>query len=184
MNDSMNVPSSRSGGRFLMLAGLVVPVLGVTAYAIQFSFQRLMLPWYMPAAALLGVALVVASLSRRPSLLRVLALVVVMFLAGVRVHGPECHALGAVHWAYRHRSTLLGGALFLFLVWHYVITHPVRSHGEDYGAMAAGLLNAGLVLLSPIAGFLTGFPVAPAICACFQSRGTGSKLSEKKSNLE
>ena len=79
---------------------------------------------------------------------------------------------------------ILGGALFLFLAWHYVTTHPVRSHGEDYGAMAAGLLNVGLVLLSPIAGFLTGFPVTLAICAWFQSRGTGPKPSEKKSDLE
>jgi hypothetical protein len=82
MMDSINAPSARSSSRFLALAGLVAPVLGVAAYAIQLSFQRLMLPWHMPVAALLGVALVVASLSRRRTLWRVLALVVVMFLAG------------------------------------------------------------------------------------------------------
>jgi hypothetical protein len=79
---------------------------------------------------------------------------------------------------------ILGGALSRFLAWSFVTTHPVRSHGEDYGAMAAGLLYVILVLLSPIPGFLTGFPVALAICAWFQSKGTGPKPSEKQSNLE
>jgi hypothetical protein len=64
-----------------MLAGLGLAVLGVAAYAIQLSLQRLMLPWYMPAAALLGAALVVASLWRRRTVWRVLALVVVVLLA-------------------------------------------------------------------------------------------------------
>jgi hypothetical protein len=41
-----------------------------------------MMPWYMPAAALLGVALVVASLWERRTVGRVLALVVVLLLAG------------------------------------------------------------------------------------------------------
>ena len=82
MTDSMNARSPHLSSRFLMLAGLVVPVLGAAAYAIQLSFQRLMLPWYMPAAALLGVALVAASLWRRRTVWRVLALVVVTFLAG------------------------------------------------------------------------------------------------------
>ena len=65
-----------------MLAGLAVPVLGIATYLVQFSLQRLMLPWYMPAAALLGVALVFASLWKRRTVWRVLALVVVLLLAG------------------------------------------------------------------------------------------------------
>jgi hypothetical protein len=65
-----------------MLAGLAVPVLGIATYVVQFSLQRLMLPWYMPAAALLGVALVFASLWKRRTVWRVLALVVVLLLAG------------------------------------------------------------------------------------------------------
>jgi hypothetical protein len=68
-----------------MLAGLGLPVLGVAAYAIQLSVRRLMLPWYMPAAALLGVALVVASLWKRRTVWRALALVVVVLLAGFEV---------------------------------------------------------------------------------------------------
>jgi hypothetical protein len=65
-----------------MLAGLAMPLLGIVAYVIQFSLRRLMLPWYMPAAALLGVALVVASLRKHRTVWRVLALVVVVLLAG------------------------------------------------------------------------------------------------------
>jgi hypothetical protein len=82
MTDSTNGPPARSRGRLLMLAGLGLAVLGVAAYAIQLSLQRLMLPWYTPAAALLGVALVVASLWKRRTVWRVLALVVVVLLAG------------------------------------------------------------------------------------------------------
>jgi len=82
MTDSTNALPSRSGGRLLMLAGLIVPVVGVVAYVIQLSLQRLMLPWYMPAAAALGVTLMVASLWRQRTVWRVLALVVVVFLAG------------------------------------------------------------------------------------------------------
>ena len=81
MENPANAPPARSRGRFLMLAGLGLAVLGVAAYAIQLSLQRLMLPWYMPAAALLGVALVVASLWERRTVWRVLALVVVVLLA-------------------------------------------------------------------------------------------------------
>jgi hypothetical protein len=82
MTDSTNASPARSRGRLLMLAGLGLAVLGVAAYAIQLALQRLMLPWYMPTAALLGVALVGASLWKRRTVWRVLALVVVVLLAG------------------------------------------------------------------------------------------------------
>jgi hypothetical protein len=62
-----------------MLLGLGFAVLGVAAYPVQLSLQRLMLPWYMPTAALLGVALVTASLWKRRTVWRVLALVGVLF---------------------------------------------------------------------------------------------------------
>jgi hypothetical protein len=65
-----------------MVAGLGVTLLGAAGYAIQLNLQRLMLPWYAPTAALLGVALMVASLWERRTVWRVLALVVVTLLAG------------------------------------------------------------------------------------------------------
>jgi hypothetical protein len=81
MTESTNAPSAGSRGRLLMLAGLGLAVLGVAAYPVQLSLRRLMLPWYMPAAALIGVALVAASLRKRRTVWRVLALVLVVFLA-------------------------------------------------------------------------------------------------------
>jgi hypothetical protein len=78
---------------------------------------------------------------------------------------------------------ILGGALFYFLAWSFVTAHPIQSHGEDYGAMAAGILYTGLLLLSPIAGFLIGFPVALVICALIQ-RATEREPSGKLSDLE
>jgi hypothetical protein len=82
MTDSTNPPPARSQGRLLMLAGLGLPVLGIAAYVVQLSLQRLMLPWYTPMAALLGVVLVAASLWKQRTVWRVLALVVVVLLAG------------------------------------------------------------------------------------------------------
>jgi hypothetical protein len=68
-----------------MLVGLGLAVLGVAAYAVQLSLRRLMLPWYMPAAALIGAALVAASLRERRTVWRWLALVAVVLLAGVEL---------------------------------------------------------------------------------------------------
>jgi len=83
MTDSSSTPLAGTGGRLLVLAGLGLAVLGVAVYAIQLSLKRLMLPWYMPAAALIGLALVLASLWLRRTVWRVLALVVVGLLAGL-----------------------------------------------------------------------------------------------------
>jgi hypothetical protein len=57
----------------------------VAAYAVQLSLQRLMLPWYMPAMALLGLALVAMSLWKRRTVSRMLALLVVVLLAGAEL---------------------------------------------------------------------------------------------------
>ena len=68
-----------------MPLGLGLAVLGVAGYAAQLSLGRLMLPWYMPAAALLGVVLVVASLRKRRTVWRWLALVAVVLLSGAEL---------------------------------------------------------------------------------------------------
>jgi hypothetical protein len=75
----------RSRGRFLLLSGLGLTVLGVAAYAVQLSLRRLMFPWYMPALGLLGVALVALSLWRRRTAWRVLALLAVVLLSGAEL---------------------------------------------------------------------------------------------------
>jgi hypothetical protein len=77
--------SDRSRGRLLLLSGLCLAALGVAAFAVQLSLQRLTLPWYMPALAWLGAALIVASLWKRRTVWRGLALVAVVLLGGFEV---------------------------------------------------------------------------------------------------
>jgi hypothetical protein len=52
------------------------------AYTVQMSLQRLIVPWYLPIMASLGVVLVVLSIWKRRTVVRVLALVFVVLLAG------------------------------------------------------------------------------------------------------
>jgi hypothetical protein len=68
-----------------MLTGLGLTVVGMAAFAVQLYLGRLMLPWYMPAAAMLGVALVAASLRKQRTVWRWLALVVVALVGGFEV---------------------------------------------------------------------------------------------------
>jgi hypothetical protein len=68
-----------------MLLGLGLAVLGIAAYVLQLWLQRLSVPWYMPAATLLGAALVAASLWEKRTVWRILALVVVLLLGGFEV---------------------------------------------------------------------------------------------------
>jgi hypothetical protein len=69
-------------GRFLVLLGLLLAVLGIAAYIVQISLQRLWAPWYVPTLATLGALLVLVSLFERRTAWRFLALVVVVLLAG------------------------------------------------------------------------------------------------------
>jgi hypothetical protein len=57
----------------------------VVAYVVQIALGRLMLPWYMPALALLGVILVGMALWQKRTPWRVLALVAVVLLAGAEL---------------------------------------------------------------------------------------------------
>jgi hypothetical protein len=83
MTTSSLAATRRYPGRLYLALGLVVPFLGVIAFFVQvFSMERLTMPWYMPIAAVLGVLLVLASLSLARSVWRVLALVLVVLIAG------------------------------------------------------------------------------------------------------
>ena len=75
----------RSRGRLLLLSGLGLALLGVVGYVVLFSLENLKYPWYMPAMALLGVALVLTSLAKRRTIWRMLALVAVVLLAGLEL---------------------------------------------------------------------------------------------------
>jgi hypothetical protein len=79
-------------GRLYLALGLIVPFLGVIAFVVQVSMERLSMPWYMLIAAVLGVLLVLASLWQARSVWRVLALLLVVLIAG---------AEGSFFWAMR-----------------------------------------------------------------------------------
>jgi len=81
MTSSSSAAPHRFRGRLFLLLGLGLAVLGVVAYVVQFSLQRLMAPWYMPTLASLGVVLVIVSLLERRTVWRVFALLAVVLLA-------------------------------------------------------------------------------------------------------
>jgi hypothetical protein len=72
----------RSTGRLFLFLGLALGVLGVAAYVVQVANQWLKAPWYLPILATLGVLLLVASLWQRRTVWRVLALILLVLLAG------------------------------------------------------------------------------------------------------
>jgi hypothetical protein len=61
---------------------LALAVLDLVGYAVQIAAQRLVTPWYLPFTATLGVVLIVVALWRRRSVWRVIALLLVLLLAG------------------------------------------------------------------------------------------------------
>jgi hypothetical protein len=80
---AMPTPSSanpRSRGRAYLWAGIGVCVLGLVLIAVQFNLKYLFVPWYSPALATLGTAWVLISVTRRRSIFRILALVLVTVL--------------------------------------------------------------------------------------------------------
>jgi len=65
-----------------LILGLGVALLGLIAYVVQISSQRLSTPWYMPIAATLGVLLVILSLWNARTIWRLLGLLLVLLVAG------------------------------------------------------------------------------------------------------
>src|SRR5439155_152834 len=68
----------RSRGRALLWLGLCLCLLGPALVVAQFSLKRLAVPWYSPALATLGACLLLASLVRRRTVVRFLALLLVV----------------------------------------------------------------------------------------------------------
>ena len=82
MMTSSPSPPRRYPGRLWLALGLLLAVLGIAAYAVQLSVHRLSSPWYVPCAATVGAVFVALSLWRAPTVWRVLALVLLVLLAG------------------------------------------------------------------------------------------------------
>src|SRR4051812_12057301 len=79
---TVSPPIERSTGRVSFWAGLAVCLLGVALAYAQFNMKRLVVPWYSPALATLGALLLLLALSRRVSVVRVIALLLVTAFAG------------------------------------------------------------------------------------------------------
>jgi hypothetical protein len=82
MMTSSPSPPRRYPGRLWLALGLGLPVLGIAAYAVQLSVHRLSSPLYVPCAATVGAVFVALSLWRARTVWRVLALVLLVLLAG------------------------------------------------------------------------------------------------------
>src|SRR5262249_51941753 len=83
MNTSTAVAPRRPSGRLFLVLGLALAVLGVIGYAVQLSMHRLIAPWYLPISATLGAALLLVALWKGRTVWRVLALLLMVLLAGV-----------------------------------------------------------------------------------------------------
>src|SRR5262245_39232084 len=68
--------------RSFIAVGFAFAAVGIAAYVAQFSAGHLKAPWYLPASALLGVACVAVALWYSRSVWRVLALVLLLLVAG------------------------------------------------------------------------------------------------------
>jgi len=71
-----------SRGRWLFLLGVLLVFAGPVVYIIQFNMKQLVVPWYAPVLATLGVLLMLASVWRRPGVLRISGLVLFGLVCG------------------------------------------------------------------------------------------------------
>jgi hypothetical protein len=74
MSKPVDEPKKDATGIWLTAAGLLVAAAGLPVYVAQVSMQRLMMPWYVPAFGLAGIAIIGAAFRKRRTVLRGLAL--------------------------------------------------------------------------------------------------------------
>jgi hypothetical protein len=76
-------PAPTSLGRGWLWLGLLLCILPIAAYVVQFNvLQRMFVPWYIPILATVGAACVLVSVTRRRTWPRWTALVLVTLLGG------------------------------------------------------------------------------------------------------
>ena len=77
--------SQRSQGRAYFWAGLGACLLGVALVIAQFTLLKYLdMPWYSPALASLGALLLLVAVASRPTILRVIVLLLVAAFAGMQ----------------------------------------------------------------------------------------------------
>jgi hypothetical protein len=74
--------TGRSAGRLYLWLGIALVLLGPILYMAQLQAKILKAPWYVPALATAGVALILLSLGRRVTVSRIAALALCGLLAG------------------------------------------------------------------------------------------------------
>jgi hypothetical protein len=82
MSTSSSTIPHRYPGRLLVALGFGLSALGIVAYVLQFAIGRLGLPWYLPFTSMLGAGCVAVALWQARSVWRVLALALLLLVAG------------------------------------------------------------------------------------------------------
>lgn len=77
------VSASPSRGHVSYWVGVGLALLGIVLMFLQFGMRILVVPWYMPALASLGAVLLLVSVLRRMTIVRVITLVLLTALAGL-----------------------------------------------------------------------------------------------------
>lgn len=81
MNASSKINSSSTGSSSLWL-GLGLAAFGIGAYVAQIQMALLKAPWYLPVVTTIGAILIAAALWQRRSVWRIVALMLLVLLAG------------------------------------------------------------------------------------------------------
>jgi hypothetical protein len=74
--------SERSAGRGYFWMGLVICLLALGLVVAQYSLGQFIVPWYLPILTTLGAFLILLSMLRRASLVRIAAFGVILLVAG------------------------------------------------------------------------------------------------------
>lgn len=73
----------RYPGRLFIALGFALAALGIAAYAVQIAADHLKTPWYLPISGILGAACAAIALWQARSVWRVLALILLLLVAGL-----------------------------------------------------------------------------------------------------
>jgi hypothetical protein len=82
MTTSSAIAPRRFPGRLFLFLGIALAVLGLLGYAMQLKMARLTTPWFLPISTTLGAIFLLVALWQARSVWRVLALLLVVLLAG------------------------------------------------------------------------------------------------------